>query len=119
MRRPSVLAGALLAGLVWRVFLALPVAHWGAASVSFLLGLAPYATAVAFVSATRARTVALVAAVGALLADVIVASAALRSTSSTAGVALLLEPLAATFIMSTALSAIALCRRWLRFRGSE
>jgi hypothetical protein len=84
------------------------------AVVALALGLAPYAVVRAFWGMFRSGAGFLVAAAGALTLDVAVSLSALDSTSSTAGVAILLEPLASAAGIAVALGVVAGATRPLR-----
>ncbi len=92
MTARRLLWGAVLSGVAWRVWLALPAVHWDSSLISFALGALPYAVLVAFSRLSLDRAVLALAAVAVLVADVTLGLAAVNSSSSTAGVALLLAP---------------------------
>jgi hypothetical protein len=84
--------GAVLGGLAWRVWLALPVAHWDSSLLSFALGALPYGVLVAFSRSSLDRALLCAVAVAVLFADLALGAVVAHSSSSTASVVLLLAP---------------------------
>jgi hypothetical protein len=101
----------MAAGLAWRLHLVLPHLSFDAFVFGVGVGLLPYAVIGAFWKACRSGGALLLGAVATLAFDVLVARDALSSTSSTAGVAILLAPIYATFALAPVLGLIALAQR--------
>jgi hypothetical protein len=85
--------GLLLVGAAWRLFLVLPVRHWDAAIVSLAIGLWPYGLLAAIAHCMGNRAVYGAAITVVLGLDVAAGIAAMRATSSTGAVAVLVAPI--------------------------
>jgi hypothetical protein len=99
------LCGIVIAGLAWRVWLAIPASNWDASFVSLLLGALPYGVVAAFEGVPRLTRAALACGAVVLAVDLAAGMAAAHSASSTSSVAVLLAPLVSSVAVSAVLGA--------------